>query len=92
LVASGLLTATDLFAQATDDYGPFGEHLRSYWSLLYREPDLMPVLLQVLRSSAVQEQKSLWRLYSLGLIRHEGRLVLPRCHLYAEYFRERLDA
>ena len=92
LVASGHVIATELLAQATDDYGPFGEHLRAYWPQLYREPELMQALLQVLNSSPVEDPKHLARLSSLGLIRHEGRRVLPRCRLYAEYFRERLES
>jgi hypothetical protein len=90
LVASGHMTATNLFSRATDDSGPFGDHLRYHLFRMHDKPELVNGLLQVLRSSTCEDDTIYWRLNGAGLIRREGKKVVSRCQLYADYFREHL--
>jgi hypothetical protein len=90
LIASQRITATDLFSQATDDRGPFGDHLRYHLFRLHDKEDLIEGLRQVFRNNAVQDDVTFFRLRGAGLVRKEGRKVVPRCALYADYFSEHL--
>jgi hypothetical protein len=82
----------DLFAQAQDDAGPFGDHLRDYLLRLQRKQDLIPLLRQVIDGRTLSDELAIYRLQALGLVRREGHKVTPRCDLYGAYFRERLRA
>ncbi|MBN2004039.1 MAG: AAA-like domain-containing protein [Anaerolineae bacterium] len=90
LVASQRISATDLFSHATDDRGPFGDHLRYHLFRLSNKEDLIQGMCQVMRNSTCSDEHIFFRLRGAGLVRREGRYVLPRCQLYADYFRERL--
>jgi hypothetical protein len=92
LVASRRLTAVDLFATATADRGPFGDHLRYHLFRLHDKPALVEGLLQAIHQGACPDERVFFRLRGAGLVRREGGAVLPRCQLYADYFRERLHA
>jgi hypothetical protein len=90
LVASGQITPTELFANATAASGPFGDHLRRLLSLLYDKQELIQGLLLVISQNICPDRQIFWRLQGSGLVRASGQSVLPRCQLYAEYFRENL--
>ena len=90
LVASGGSTTQALFAQAAAERGPFGDHLRYHLFRLHDKPELVQGLLQVLRRGECSDERVFFRLRGAGLVRREGRAVLPRCRLYADYFREHL--
>lgn len=90
LVASGQMTATELFAQATADRGPFGDHLRYHLFRMNDKPELVQGLLEAIRQQRCRDERIFFRLRGAGLVRREGQMVLPRCQLYAEYFREHL--
>ncbi len=90
LIASQRISTADLFANATADNGPFGDHLRHHLSLLHNKTELIQYLLQVIRQNTCSDKHVFWRLRGAGLLREEGRVVLPRCQLYAKYFREQL--
>lgn len=90
LVASGQLMAAELFAAAVDDRGPFGDHLRYHLFRLNDKPDLIQGMLQVIRNQTCPNERIFFRLRGAGLVRRERQTVLPRCQLYAEYFREHL--
>jgi hypothetical protein len=90
LVASGSTTAAELFAEATEDRGPFGDHLRHHLYRLRDRDDLIQGLAQVIRSGRCQDERVCWGLRGAGLVRQEGQTVAPRCRLYADYFRERI--
>ena len=91
LIASQRISPAELFANATADNGPFGDHLRHHLSLLYNKTELIQCLLQVIRQNTCSDKHVFWRLRGAGLVREEGRVVLPRCQLYADYFRENLS-
>ena len=90
LIASARITASELFAQATDDSGPFGDHLRYHLFRLHNKPELIKGLRQVISSNTCQDELVFFRLRGAGLVRRDGRKVMPRCSLYADYFREQL--
>jgi len=84
------ITIDDLFAQATSDIGPFGDHLRYYLLRLQGKPELLAALHQAIGGRAAGNELLIYRLEGAGLIRRQGNKVLPRCELYARYFGERL--
>jgi hypothetical protein len=79
----------DIFVDAPNEVGPFGAYLRAQLQRLHAEPDLVAGMRQVLENQSCNEQLFL-RLRSAGLVRRAGKAVLPRCQLYANYFREQL--
>jgi AAA-like domain len=84
-------TATaDLFASATDDRGPFGDHLRYHLLRLYNQKRLTEGLLEVIRHQRCSNEEVSYRLEAAGLVQRRGSVVQPRCGLYAAYFGERL--
>lgn len=90
LVSSGQWTVADLFAEAVADRGPFGDHLRYHLFRMNDKKDLIQGMLQVIRNQTCPDERVFFRLRGAGLVRRERQTVLPRCELYAEYFREHL--
>jgi len=91
LAASGRVSADTLLKTATDEHGPFGDHLRYHFFRLHGQDDLIDGLRQVLRDQTCEAEEVFWRLRGAGLVRRVGRKTLPWCTLYADYFRRRLD-
>ncbi|MUG92060.1 TIR domain-containing protein [Scytonema sp. UIC 10036] len=90
LIASQQISPSELFANATYDSGPFGDHLRHHLSLLHNKTELIQGLLEIIRQNNCADKRIFWRLRGAGLVREEGKAIVPRCQLYAEYFRENL--
>ncbi len=88
LVASGRTSAADIFGQAFDDRGPFGNHLRSLLLRLHGKEELVQGMRQVFREGVCRDQRTFFRLRGAGLVRKEGTAVLPRCQLYAGFLQE----
>ena len=88
LVASQQCRVEDLFAQAIADRGPFGDHLRYHLFRISDRPDLVSGLRQVIQNQTCGDDRALRLLRAAGLVNEQ--MVLPRCRLYAEFFRERL--
>ena len=76
--------------QTKADGCPFGDHLRYHLFRIYDKPDLVQGLLEVIRSHTCPDERIARLLLAAGLVRREEQQVLPRCQLYAGYFRERL--
>jgi hypothetical protein len=93
MVAKQRLTLDELFSKATDDNGPFGDHLRHHSFRLHGQPELIAGLRQVIHQNTCPDERVFFRLRGAGLVRRPagGGAVLPRCQLYANYFRGRLD-
>jgi hypothetical protein len=91
LVASGRVTAPRLFATADDDYGPFGDHLRTLLFHLHDKRELVEGMRQVIRHGHCPNDGIFHRLYGAGMVRREGNGIVPRCRLYADFFKRRLD-
>jgi len=90
-VAVGKDNVESLFAHATDDNGPFGDHLRRHLAHFAEYPELARAMLSVIRRQACDDNRLYDRLYGAGLVRREGDCTVPRCGLYAEYFGKHLD-
>ena len=90
LVASQQMTVMELFAQATADRGPFGDHLRYHLFRMNDKPELVQGLLEAIQQQRCSNERVFFRLRGAGLVQQAGKTVLPRCQLYADYFREHL--
>jgi hypothetical protein len=91
-VASGSLSINDLFANASADRGPFGDHLRYHLFRLHDQTELVQAFRQILRAQTPPDDKLFFRLRGAGLVKREGKVVVARCQLYADYFKEHLNA
>ena len=90
LIARQQLSVAALFDQADGDNGPFGDHLRYHLFRIYDKQDLAQGLLQVIRSGTCPDERISRLLSAAGLVRREDEQVVPRCQLYADYFRRHL--
>jgi hypothetical protein len=90
LLAKNRIAFQTLKSRATDDRGPFGDHLRYHLFRLHGKEDLIEGLRGVLFRNECNDDLIFFRLRGAGLVRREGTKVLPRCQLYADYFKERL--
>lgn len=91
LVASGQLSADELFNRACEDRGPFGDHLRYHLSRLHEQPELTDCFLRVVHHQECLDEGLFFRLRGAGLVRRrQNGTVVPRCELYAQYFQKRL--
>ncbi|MCU0567547.1 MAG: AAA-like domain-containing protein [Oculatellaceae cyanobacterium Prado106] len=81
-----------LLAQATDQTGIYGDHLRGIMALLKRHDALAKTFRQILLAHhPIQiDSRSTYHLESLGLVQLQGDRVLPSCELYRLYFGDRL--
>ena len=89
--AVGESAPESLLVNATDENGPFGDHLRRHLTRFSERPDLTRAMLQVIRRQACDDDILYNRLHGAGLATRVDECVVPRCELYAQYFRERLS-
>jgi serine/threonine protein kinase len=90
MVAQGL-KLVDLEAQAADDEGPFGDHLRRLFVSLTHDAALCEVVRGALQGQPCPSPESFYRLRSAGLMVGDStRDVRPRCQLYATYLEKHL--
>lgn len=78
----------DFLHQAADDRGPFRDHLRYSFLDVAKQPMLLTDLRQIAVGQKPRDPISAYKLESAGLVRMEGNKPVPRCNLYARYFRE----
>jgi hypothetical protein len=86
LLASGRSAAEALFAEATTERGPFGDHLRYHLFRMQGQPELVQGLVQVLEQGRCGDETVFWRLHGAGLVRGEAQSARMRNQLYAEFF------
>ena len=80
-------TVAEFLATATDDDGPYGDHLQRYLWILQKTPDLGIAMRAVLRGLGAADDRAFFALRALGLVRGSGwSTAVPRCGLYASYF------
>ena len=90
LVASMRAAFDDIVKDASEDDGPFGDHLRNHLFRMSDHKDLKDGLLQVIKYHRCADEHIFFRLRGAGLVRRVGSDVLPRNSLYAKYFGVRL--
>jgi hypothetical protein len=92
LVSSQRITPAELFSRASEERGPFGDHLRNYLFRLHNKEHLINGLKLVLKRNKCPDPEVYFRLRGAGLIREqEADRIVPRNGLYAEYFRKHLN-
>jgi hypothetical protein len=90
-VATGKSDPETLFTRATDDNGPFGDHLRHYLLRVLQKPDLKQALARICREHTHTEDQVFHRLKGAGLVMKVGQQVVLRNRLYTRYFEEHLN-
>ncbi|MEM6255673.1 MAG: AAA-like domain-containing protein [Cyanobacteria bacterium P01_D01_bin.156] len=91
LVASDRMTAKQLFSEAQEESGPFGDHLKYHLFRMYGNKELVKAFLRILKDQACDDEVIYFRLHGAGLVLRDGQSVFPRCQLYADYFEEHLS-
>jgi len=92
LVSSKRITPAELFSRASEEQGPFGDHLRNHLFRLYNKETLIKGLQLVLKRNICPDKNVYFRLRGAGLVREqEDGHIFPRNGLYAEYFRKHLN-
>jgi len=93
LIASGSMSAKELFSQSVKERGPFGDHLRYHLFRIYDKPELVQGFLQVVRTHTCADERIFFKLRGAGLVRRRssGLEVVPRCQLYKQYFQQHLS-
>lgn len=90
-IATQRMTVSELFENAIEDQGPFGDHLRYHLFRLRGNDELIRGFNQVVQGKSCPDELLFFRLRGAGLVRREEGKVLPRCQLYAEYFPKHLN-
>jgi len=79
-----------LLKQATTETGIYRDHLHKLLEILNTNEDLKQVFKTVITSSnpiKISNPNHIFQMESMGLIKLQGDLVMPRCSLYKEYFK-----
>jgi hypothetical protein len=84
------MNLNELVAMATDDQGPFGDHLRRQHWLLRNEKGLRDSLRQIIQHNQCDDEGVLFRLLRAGLVKGKGKAYYCRCALYEQYFKDKL--
>jgi len=91
LIAIQRDTFDEMLENASEDDGPFGDHLRNYLFRMSHQEKLKAGLVQVIKYHRCSDEHSFFQLRGAGLVRRVGEDVLPRNPLYANYFGKRLN-
>lgn len=75
----------------SSDSGPFSDHLRRQMWLLYRRPELIAALRNIIRVQRCDDEDARFRLLRAGLIQASGDVCTLRCELYQIYFKDRIE-
>ncbi len=87
-VASQRMTVEALFREALEDRGPFGDHLRYHLFRMRGKTDLIEGLRDVISGAGHIDEMIFFRLRGAGLVRRQKDRVVPRCQLYADFFKD----
>jgi AAA-like domain/TIR domain len=90
-LSTGVGTRNELIRRATDESGPFGDHLRSrLWSLRNNDR-LRRTIRIILRDGVCESENDFQSLLASGLIRGSSRFAVEmNCDLYRDYFKQHL--
>lgn len=92
-IARQEITLTQLLATAPTDAGLYGDHLRRHLWNLSQHSELATALKKVVVADSPIQLEPIqgFKLHSMGLVNLQGNEVTPRCDLYCQYFRLRLN-
>jgi hypothetical protein len=87
-VAQGDLTIEQLLQQALTDAGLYNRHLLRHWDALSKNQPLAAAMKQVVSATepVMLNPGQKFKLHSMGLIKYQDNVVVPRCRLYQNYF------
>lgn len=91
LLASKRTTFAEMIANACEDDGPFGDHLRNHLFRMNNQDKLKAGLVQVIKNQRCSDEHIFFQLRGAGLVKRVANAVIPRNPLYAEYFKKRLN-
>ena len=91
LLASKRISFKKLHNTASDDDGPFGDHLRNHLFRMSNYPELKEGMIGAIKYQRIADEHVFFRLRGAGLVRRVGNEELPRNSLYSEYFGKRLN-
>lgn len=82
------LKLEELLQSASTEAAIYSNHLRGYLEMLQKCPKLAEAFKVVVNSPSPVELDSIpiYKLHSMGLVQRQDNHVVPRCHLYREYF------
>ena len=82
------LPLDEFLREAISETGIYSHLLRHLANILQRSPELNQTFKQVVQSDRpiTLDRQHLYKLHSLGLVKHNRNLVAPRCKLYRNYF------
>lgn len=82
-----------LLQKAPTESGIYSDHLRGHLGEIEQRPKLRDAMRQVIiATEPVQlEARQAFQLLSMGLVQPKGIGMIPRCKLYRQYFRDRLE-
>ena len=90
-IVSRPMDLSALEAQAGEEGGPFGDHLRRILISLAKDPELTEVVRGVLRGESCGTSENFYRLRSAGVMAGESEADMrPRCELYSKYLKRHL--
>lgn len=86
------ITLEQLLETAPTEAGLYSDHLRRHLWNLQQHPQLAAAIKEVVSTSNPVRLEAViaFKLHSMGLVHLQGNDVKPRCHLYRQYFQERL--
>ena len=87
------VTLDRLVQESATESGIYSDHLRRHLWNLEKYAELMEAMREVASVSGPVRLKSElgFKLNSMGLVKLDGNNCIPRCRLYGEYFRDRLN-
>ena len=93
-LSSGKMTLEQLLHDASTEAGIYSNHLRRLLEILQQSSELVQAFKTVVASPEPVELDSMqiYKLHSMGLVQRQDNQVIPRCHLYREYFCRVLSA
>ena len=86
VLARGKMSLVEVVAQADQDDGPFGDHLKRILISVTKFEPVERAMRETLSSGTISETDSFYRLSASGIVKKsEGGAVVPRCDLYRRY-------
>lgn len=87
-VSSGRMNLEQLLQDAPTESGIYSDHLRRHLDVLQQSLELAQAFKKVVTATEPVELDSMqiYKLHSMGLVQRQDNHVMPRCHLYREYF------
>ena len=87
-IATGRLTLDQVLSTAPTETGIYKAHLNQQLQTLKQAPSLAEGFKKVVLSPepVTLDSVQIYKLHSMGLVQQQNNQVIPRCHLYREYF------